>query len=167
MRNGNTNLITKLEQVQVLHNNYKYPNNRIKSNPTHDDSDSTSSNCNHNRPCNLKDFSFINDHKFMHDPGRNNVNVKDGSWCSNSNSNSSSSSSNSTSCTTMTNTHHSYNCDCDKTIATPSNTDTVPLIGFVQAIPVPDITSLCSTNNPPSIPPANAAQHHHLARAPP
>lgn len=155
MRNGNANPITKLEQAQVLRNNHKNPDNSIEGNPMHDDSDSTSSNRNHNRPCNLKDFSFIDDRKFMHDPGRNNVNVKDGSWRSDSNS--TSTSSDSASCTTATDTHHSYDCDCHKTIASPSDADTVPFIDFVQAIPVPDVTSLCSTDNPPSIPPANAA----------
>jgi len=150
--------MTKL-QVQVPSNNHKLNlNSNIEDKSARDNSDDTSNSSyrnNNNHPCEPSDFGINSDCKLVHNPGGNDINTKDGSTHNVGDS---------AFYTTVTDTHHSWDCDRDKTVFTASDVDPVPTPDFAQAIPVPDVTSLCSADN---LPPPDVVQRlrslRHLA----
>ena len=166
VKNGDATPMTKPEPAQVPSNNHNHPDNSdIKGKTAHSNDDSTENNDNstegkHPRD-NSDDIGIIdnkandigtNDNrKFVHDPGGKDINIEDGSTCDIGDS--TGSSTNDAPC--AADTHRSYDRNRDKT---SSSFPDVPTRDFVQAIPVPDVTSQHATDNPPTILPADAAQ---------
>jgi len=149
--NGDANPLTK-PQTQAPRNSDDNPNSDIKDKTACDDStgdnDNSTSGSTHTYP---RGSSF-NDCKLVHDPGGStfNLNIKDGS--THDNSDGTNSSSTSSDLSYIIDTQHSYVHDRDKTTFTASDADHHPPIDFVQATsPVPDVITLCSTDNFPAI----------------